>query len=722
MATTPLREYVHLAEQALADGRPADALRRCDQLLATHPRWLDIQCIQAEALIATGQIDRAIDLLDQVLACHPEETRAFVARATALRQQGDRVGELACLRRACELVPEDVRLREHHNQLASQLGRAAYSPSHTGLARLYLRSELYTHALREWDIALQANPQRLDAQVGIAETFWRLGDVPRATEIGQSILREMPLCLKPLLLVAYTDFTQGRREAAQKNLRRAGELDPEMRVVGELFADLVAAGDIALGQWLRETARALASPFVPGMGSLPGRPTKLATQGRQPGAPATSPRLNDHSTGPQATGSMPVVPFATGPLPQGQAPTSPLFPPAPPPSETLFPTSKLPTYPSLPGSADEQQAETFFSLSRSSMMSEDFQRAFSEVQVDRMLWRDDSSANGSQPSMTAAQREPEPSKAELDFVRWLQEQGAQPLRPVDPAASSPLIEPPPFLLEALRQAAAEAPPATTFEEPKPEPPIVALPPTMPPIVEAAPAPLSAPSKTISQPLPPSNPAPAATNDGWPTAPMAPPGLGEAVSWPAPPIADLTTVDADSLPAPRMAMEEAPAASFAPIGDAGAISQPAGPPPVAPPEPEPIEAPPGLTIEAIEQGLSSSGFARHETGRLASVASMLDDAATDETVPDLDVPSRLGHARELRHAGKLAEALGEYRVLVKAQNDQLPQVVRALMDAAIEQPDDAEIQRLLGDAHIRLGNYIESLDAYNRASALQRKGA
>jgi hypothetical protein len=102
--------------------------------------------------------------------------------------------------------------------------------------------------------------------------------------------------------------------------------------------------------------------------------------------------------------------------------------------------------------------------------------------------------------------------------------------------------------------------------------------------------------------------------------------------------------------------------------------------------------------------------------------MLDEVVPDDETPEIDVPERLERVRTLRHAGKKIEALGEFRLLVKANPDQLPLVVRGLLDAAIEDPHEPEIYRLLGDAQIRIGNYVESLDAYNRASGLRREGS
>jgi len=127
----------------------------------------------------------------------------------------------------------------------------------------------------------------------------------------------------------------------------------------------------------------------------------------------------------------------------------------------------------------------------------------------------------------------------------------------------------------------------------------------------------------------------------------------------------------------------------------------------------------VTIEAIQQGLTSAGFARLETGRLAAVASSLTPNNGDAPATTTDIPAQIEAARTLRRDGRLGEALAEYRTLVKVATDRMPEIIRDLRDAAIEAPHEPEVHRLLGDAYIREGDYVEALEAYNRASQLRQ---
>jgi tetratricopeptide (TPR) repeat protein len=120
---------------------------------------------------------------------------------------GDSQAALQWYRRACDVRPEDQVLRSTYSELANRLGRAAYQPTRVGLARLYLRNDLYAHALREWESLAQETPDLLEAQVGLAETLWR---VERADEA-------QALCEHP---GQRADLPEGAAAAGGNPLRR----------------------------------------------------------------------------------------------------------------------------------------------------------------------------------------------------------------------------------------------------------------------------------------------------------------------------------------------------------------------------------------------------------------------------------------------------------------------------------------------------------------------
>lgn len=67
----PTDDYAPIA-QMLRAGRPADALTRADQLLATRPRDPQLQFLRSQALADTGRTDEAIAAYQQLTREYPE--------------------------------------------------------------------------------------------------------------------------------------------------------------------------------------------------------------------------------------------------------------------------------------------------------------------------------------------------------------------------------------------------------------------------------------------------------------------------------------------------------------------------------------------------------------------------------------------------------------------------------------------------------------------------
>ena len=159
---------------------------------------------------------------------------------------GDAQAALQWYRRACDVRPEDQVLRSTYSELAGRLGESAYQPTRVGLARLYLRNDLYAHALREWESLAQETPDLLEVQVGLAETLWRVDRPDEAQALCERILTNAPTCLKALLLLAAIHYDAGRDDEALRLALRARDLDPELRIASMLFSDRLTAGDAGL--------------------------------------------------------------------------------------------------------------------------------------------------------------------------------------------------------------------------------------------------------------------------------------------------------------------------------------------------------------------------------------------------------------------------------------------------------------------------------------------
>lgn len=769
MEDSTLRDEVRAAEAEIAAGNPDQALARCQALQARYPRALVVQRLLGEVYLALRKPREALGALERALAGDPDDARACCARAIVHQIHGDSTAALAWYRRACEIKPDDAMLRSAYHELATHLNQPAYRPTSVGLARLYLRGDLFAHAQHEWEAILAQQPDRLDAQVGLAETCWRAGETQRAGEIAHRIVANIPSCVKGLLIVAALEHAAGNDAEAGRLLQRAAELDPERRTGRTLYADRFAAGDVEL--------EAL----------LTGQPVETLVHRVTASHNSQRPERAGIAEAPTAQ-----VPAATTSAKQ----------------TTVRPTagSPQPLPSTLPPAAQSDLREVgAFAQSRSTNIPPDFHQIFAETEF--MLWgREDegpaaTGANQAWPAadpLDALERsrvdrferssvivppalattegtlEDTEARAALGWVRWLQAQGARPadavMRPaasaVPPGTVEPQSEPQPDQSSiSLREMFAELEPSGTGKSP------VVDAAAMPLVVDAArsaAAPLSA--SAASEPDSSANALPAldhARSDGLVVeadpAVIARDGLDGAAG-----------ARRDGTASGALAENRPPAAGHVSLRDTAPPTQPDAP---------------ATTLEALERTLAASGFHEFEPqpGSLAALAarepatrdaedglpafepplthasqmhaglwvdedadrgappvdlvagagygedSQRGDSAASSAHPSAgpdpvgdkgeaaapdaeDYAARLQLARRLRREGRMEEALVEYHAVLKGSPDLLYELVGDLRDltSTTEQP---EIHRLLGDAYIREGDYLSALESYNRALAL-----
>jgi tetratricopeptide (TPR) repeat protein len=239
MAQITLRDYLQEAEDAIRDDRIDDAFTHCQNILAQFPESLEAQRLLGEAYLAHGQLEDAQQSFDWILTNDPENVVAYCSRALISERSLDYDTALDCYQQAYELSHGNSHIRQEFNRLSTETGPQGFMFSRAGLARLYMRGDLLTQAIQEWEAVLAVSPDRLDARVGLLETCWRESHFDRVEQLAAQILRDVPGCLKALLLLAYVTSAKNVQRA-QELLKRAEALDPDLLMAQELFSTFMA--------------------------------------------------------------------------------------------------------------------------------------------------------------------------------------------------------------------------------------------------------------------------------------------------------------------------------------------------------------------------------------------------------------------------------------------------------------------------------------------------
>lgn len=694
MQRTSLSESLRVVEAEIAAGRPEQALARCQELQTQYPRALPIQRVLGEIYLALRKPREALGALDRVLAGDPEDARACCARAIVHQMHGDTMAALAWYRRACDIRPDDRDLRSTYGELARSLGQPAYRPSRAGLARLYLRGDLFVHAAREWETLIAEDSDNLEAQVGLAETHWRARQLPPAEERCRRILTNVPSCVKALLILSWIAQHGSRQDEAQRLMQRVAELDPDQRIAQLLFADEIATSDDTVMRLLGGAGVFAQSGAISSL--RPGVSRPLAgsrpTAGSRPLADpqAASRPLSDTAAAPpdsqqafRETAFMIWGPDeetreqaalrASGGQPRGGQPGGQVMPPALAAGSTGL---------------DETEARQAMNW-------------VNWLQAQGAVVRQDALAPGAMQQAG--------SRAGTGPLGQSLPAAGQAASAGFPAATPPAGWPdqaaglsahqtgprPPPSPEDLRTMFAELEPQTGAQS------VVDADVILGPLAERGRT-----HRDTAGPMP-SYPHGRPATDAGDESPWPPASLPDNAAW----------AEGESLPEHLAALRD------------GGAEQQGG-------------SSSAMTLETLEQQFAASGFQSFEPrpGALAEIAAhgeSADETATDRAepahaippeppeppqlagpAPD-DYPARLALARQRREEGKLDEAMVEYRAVLKNAPNLFSDVLEDLRAGLAETPEHPELHRLLGDAYIRQGDYLSALESYNRALVLSQ---
>ncbi len=240
MAEVELQAYLNEAKELIDAGSHDEAIAICRHILKQYPKYVDAYRVLAEATLEKGEHEEALDLFRRVLSADPESFVAYVGIGI-IHEEDDLLDEAIWqFERAFELAPANAEIRRELKRLYAQ--RDGVEPprlklNRAALGRLHASGGFYAPAIAELRGILEADPNRVDIELALAETLWRDGRRREAAEMCQDVLNKLPNCLKADLLLGEIWLRSGQEDEGNTLLRRAESLDPENRVAQALFGE-----------------------------------------------------------------------------------------------------------------------------------------------------------------------------------------------------------------------------------------------------------------------------------------------------------------------------------------------------------------------------------------------------------------------------------------------------------------------------------------------------
>lgn len=238
MADLTLRGQCDEATRLARSGNPLASISTCRRILTIFPKHVEAYGVLAHIMLQLGEHDQALPLYQRVLSADPENPPAYVGIAAIHEERGLLDEAIWYLERALELAPGDRDVRLKLGALQAERGAETAEGAaltRAGLARMWMRGQLYAKAADELSELGVEEPQRYDLRAALVEALWRSRQYGRAAMEAQTLLAELPHCLKANLVLGQVWLGTDRDEEARALLRRAQALDPDNAAAQALF-------------------------------------------------------------------------------------------------------------------------------------------------------------------------------------------------------------------------------------------------------------------------------------------------------------------------------------------------------------------------------------------------------------------------------------------------------------------------------------------------------
>ena len=232
MAKVSLRQYIREINSLIEENHIREAKEHCAYILKSYPKYIDVYRLLGKAHLESRRYDEAEKIFVRVLAVLPDDFISHLGLSVVKEEQENLDGAIWHMERAYELKSTQTIHEELHRLFTLRDGVAPPKPLITrgALIRINVRSGLYQQALKEIDLALKEDPQRLDLEILRAQIYFQQKNIPLAIRYCKLILQQHPYAYDANLLMTEIASTSEQAEPFKQKLF---ELDPYTSLVDE---------------------------------------------------------------------------------------------------------------------------------------------------------------------------------------------------------------------------------------------------------------------------------------------------------------------------------------------------------------------------------------------------------------------------------------------------------------------------------------------------------
>ncbi|HMD88431.1 MAG TPA: tetratricopeptide repeat protein [Anaerolineaceae bacterium] len=229
MAKISLRLYIQEIDGLIEHGQTDEAIAHCKHILKYYPKHIDTYRMLGKAYLESQRYSEAADVLHRVLSVFPDDFVSQIGMSIIREDEGNLDAAIWHMERTFEVQPANTAVQDELRRLYGR--RDGVEPpkvrlTRGALARLYARGELYPQAIAEIRAALAEDPERVDLEVVLAQTYYASGQKVEATETCSRLVSKLPFCYEANRLLVEILPGTSRAEDAKTYQQRIFALDP----------------------------------------------------------------------------------------------------------------------------------------------------------------------------------------------------------------------------------------------------------------------------------------------------------------------------------------------------------------------------------------------------------------------------------------------------------------------------------------------------------------
>ena len=229
MAKISLRNYNHLIENMVENGRHDEAIAHCRHILQTFPKYIEAYRLLGKAYLESKRYTEAVDIFQRVLMSVPDDFVSHVGFSIIADDQSKLDDAIWHMERAFETQPSNAAIQGELQRLFGR--RDGVEPpkirlTRAALAHMYVQGELYPQALSEIRAVLANDPKRTDMQVLLAKAYYHMGQKADASDSCSQLLKRYPYCFDACRVLVEILRTSQSAESTQVYRQRVIELEP----------------------------------------------------------------------------------------------------------------------------------------------------------------------------------------------------------------------------------------------------------------------------------------------------------------------------------------------------------------------------------------------------------------------------------------------------------------------------------------------------------------